>query len=316
MAMSQPSIDYIVSLLSDANKKISKQKSKSKVVPETNEIIAKLQLKIDSLEKSLSESNEFIVKLQLEKSQYYSETSKVSIPETNEDATKLQLEIDSLKKSLSESNEFIIKLQLEIDSPKKSLSESNETITKLQSEKAEILNNVMNVLKKYKPQYIHADNLSKFNDIINHGKIDKLLNFEKFDLKLLFKFNHIPKIIRMDDKIIMHIIDNCINLEESGHDNYKLIHNFIGNHVKFDTIKYLIDKNIDLIHQNKWGNTPLHLACLNSNINIIEYLIEKSNKVDIKNNNGSTPIECLKMNNLIGNNEKKSIEIKFEAKQK
>ena len=274
ITMSQQSIDYIVSLLSKANEKISKQKSKfiSKNTPETNEIITKLQLEIDSLKKSLPES---------------------------------ELKSKSVPKPLPET-----KFQLEIDSLKKSLSESNETITKLQSEKAEILNNVMNVLKKYKPQYIHADNLSKFNKIINDNKIHKLLNFVKFDLKIL----NMPQIRNMDDKIIMHIIDNCINLEEIV-DSYKLIHRFILYKMRFDVVKYLIDKNIDLTHQNKNGNTSLHIACMGSNKNIIEYLIEKMDKINILNNNGSTPDECLEDNTIITDDEKKFLITKLEAKQ-
>ena len=272
--MSQPSIDYIVSLLSEANKKISKQKSKSKVAPETNEIIA-----------------------------------------------KLQLEIDSLKKSLSESNEFIVKLQLEIDSPKKSLLEANETIAKLQSEKAEILDNIMGTFRKYNSRYSHVNNISKFNKIIKNKKFHKLLNFERFDLKLLFK--DIGQILNMDDKIIIHIIDNCINLEEISNDSkYKLIHYFVViKNMKLDIIKYLIDKNIDLLHQNIWGNTPLHLSCFNlqnsgAKKDVIEYLIEKTDKIDIKNNDGLTPVQLLTRNPNITNGERKILVMKFEAKQK
>ena len=256
---------------------------------------------------SLSKANEKISKLK----------SKAS-PETSE----LQLEIDSLKKSLSKANEKISKLKSkatpetsEIDSLKKSLSESNETIARLQLEKDEMhsdMKTITNSLQKYKLKYIHADNLSKFENIIKCGKTHKLLNFVKFDLKILF--DHIFQILKMDDKTIMHIIDNCINLEEIV-DSYKLIHHIVFN-AEFNIIKYLIDKNIDLMHQNKLGNTPLHLACLCAKKDIIEYLIEKTNKVDIKNNNKTTPAQLLESNYTITNDERTSLIMKFEAKQR
>ena len=265
-------------------------------------------MEIDLLKKSLSAANDKISKLK-------PKSIPKLTPETNEDITKLRLEIDSLKKSLSESNETIIKLQLEIDSSKKSLIGANETITKLQSEKAEILDNVKNTLQKYNLRYIHGDNMLRFNNIIKNNEFHKLLNFEKFDLKLLFK--DIIKIRDMKDKIILHIIDNFINLEEINKNdgNYKLIHYFVRNGVKFDIIKYLIDKNIDLSYQNIWGNTPLHYACSYARKNIIEYLIEKIDKVDIKNNDKKTPVQILGGNHLISNDEKKSLIMKFEAKQ-
>ena len=226
------------------------------------------------------------------------------------------MEIDSLKKSLSESNETIIKLQLEIDSPKKSLIEANETIAKLQSERTEILDDVINALRKYKPRYSHVDNMSKLDNIIKKNKPYKLLNFERFDLKLLFK--NIYQILSMGDKIIIHIIDNCINLEEINKNNndYKLIHHFFCNNIKPDIIKYLIDKNIDLLHQNFWGNTPLHLACAKTKKDMIEYLIEKTVKVDIKNIDNQTSVQLLESNFEITNDERKSLVMKFEAKQK
>ena len=279
--MSQQSIDYLVSLLSAAVNEISVLKSK---------------LAIDKLQSEKTEIFDVINALRKYKPCYV-HTDNIS---------KFN---DIIK------NEKFHKL---LNFEKFDLKLLFNDIAKLQSEKTEIFD-IINALRKYESLYAHADNILKINYIIKNKKFHKLLNFNKFDLKLLFKDIGQILILSTDDNIIMHIIDNCINLEEiSENFNSKLIHHFASSNLKLDIIKYLIDKNIDLMHQNIYGNTPLHLVCVNFNgrKDIIEYLIEKTDKVDIENIHKMTPVQFLKNNQSISNDERKSLIMKFEAKQK
>lgn len=113
----------------------------------------------------------------------------------------------------------------------------------------------------------------EINNILNKREYDKLLSYGKFDLRL---FNDVFKNIN-SDKIMIHIIDNSIDLEIVRPCNgWKLIHYLIYTKMKLETLKYIINKNIDLKHESAGHNNPLCLSCqLSKDYEIIEFLIEK-----------------------------------------
>jgi ankyrin repeat protein len=59
-------------------------------------------------------------------------------------------------------------------------------------------------------------------------------------------------------------------------------------------IEFLINQGCDLNAQNYLGNTALHIAFLNNNLNIVNTLICCGAKEFILNNNGLTPWESRK----------------------
>ncbi|MBN8827568.1 MAG: ankyrin repeat domain-containing protein [Sphingobacteriia bacterium] len=67
---------------------------------------------------------------------------------------------------------------------------------------------------------------------------------------------------------------------------------------------FINDKTVDLNATNSFGETPLHLAAINGNLQIVTMLIE-SGRVDtqIKNRWGKIPLECAntKVANVIRN---------------
>ncbi len=50
-------------------------------------------------------------------------------------------------------------------------------------------------------------------------------------------------------------------------------------------------KSVVLDAQDSYGNTPLHLAFLSSNIDIIREMIERKPNMEIKNNDYMTPMD-------------------------
>jgi ankyrin repeat protein len=57
-----------------------------------------------------------------------------------------------------------------------------------------------------------------------------------------------------------------------------------------DTVKYLVSQGADISVKNDYGQTPLQLAVIQSEFKIVEYLVSQSAKLDSKDNDGETPL--------------------------
>lgn len=72
-----------------------------------------------------------------------------------------------------------------------------------------------------------------------------------------------------------------------------------GEHLEysnFEIVKMLVQKGANPNLINKFGNTPLHLAFLRRDLDMIVCLIEHGAELDIKNHEGNTPIDLLDTN--------------------
>jgi len=58
-----------------------------------------------------------------------------------------------------------------------------------------------------------------------------------------------------------------------------------------DLVKYFIDKGANINKKNNDGNTPLHIALKQKNMEIIGILLKNKAKLDIPNNDGDIPFE-------------------------
>lgn len=267
--MSNVSIDYIISLLSASNDKVSKLETElselktNDCIPASDELseLNKLQIENASLKKS-------VAKLQLEKTDLEEEISELK---------KLQIENASLKKS----------------------------IAKLRLEKNELLSIMTTTSKKYKVELLsHQDYIDEVKNIIEKEEFDKLFSYVKFDLALMM--DRIENILKKSgDDLIMHIIDNSVDLEVIDSNGWKLIHYFSNNKkISFEVFKHLVDKNIDLKHKTNYGNTPSHLTLGYLNYKFIKYLLDKNIEFDVKNIYNETPIDRLKFNTNITEEER------------
>ena len=175
---------------------------------------------------------------------------------------KLQAKIQKLKNKLCESDQKIFDLKLSID---KLLMENNQ-------------------LKNILPDKGVDDN-KRIKEIMNNCEYKKLLSYKSFDAKYLFAniFHAINNGI--GNKLMKHIIDNCVDLNiEINVEHFsstRLIHLFCR-HSSLEMIQYLIDKGAELECPNKDGDYPVHLICRYSTFEIIKYIISKG--VNIKSN--------------------------------
>ncbi len=102
------------------------------------------------------------------------------------------------------------------------------------------------------------------NDYINlFKKIDMLNNVSTF-------FEHAV------DKILNTLLHKAV---------------FSGN---FEICKFLISKKHDLNCINMFGQTPLHIAYINNNTDIIQLLLESGASTDIRDNDNYSPIHFKK----------------------
>jgi len=63
-----------------------------------------------------------------------------------------------------------------------------------------------------------------------------------------------------------------------------------------DTVRDLVYvKNVDPNCQDKEGNTPLHMASKNNNLNTVKYLLKNGANVNCQNNDGRTPLHLAAM---------------------
>lgn len=93
----------------------------------------------------------------------------------------------------------------------------------------------------------------------------------------------------------INLLNNTHNIFEQAIDRISnsLLHKavFSGN---FQICKFLINKKHDIDCKNMFGQTPLHIAYLNNNNDIIELLIESGASTDIKDSNNNTPLDFKK----------------------
>lgn len=109
--------------------------------------------------------------------------------------------------------------------------------------------------------------------------------------------NHIDELIKFissarNSEYINEYIDRSDNLEAVTAIGSKLIHLIL----KFSPIpnqKYLIEKKIDLEHEDKYGWRPIHFACQYSSLNIVEKLIDLGVNFHVETHLYLTPINIL-----------------------
>ncbi len=79
-------------------------------------------------------------------------------------------------------------------------------------------------------------------------------------------------------------------------------------------IKYALLHGVDFTVPNKYGNTPLHTAVANEQVDIVRLLADKKDLLNIKNEAGSTPLDAAK--NSSSNVKHKIIESILETASK
>ena len=75
--------------------------------------------------------------------------------------------------------------------------------------------------------------------------------------------------------------------DENGNNNLQVA---VKRHL-IDFVQYFIDKKLDVNYQNNFGDTALHIAMIEENLDIIKLLLNNNADLLIKNNEKKTPFD-------------------------
>ena len=193
------------------------------------------------------------------------------------DADKLIAENFQLKTDLSEKI-------LENDQLKTSLSERVVRHNKLCDDTKNILNIYKSFSQSLQKLPIIDDSVA-IKNIMDKREYEKLLSYNFFDVEFLFININKALFDKIENEIMKHIIDNCLDLNTQvnyvGYISTRLIHSFCKN-ANDELIQYLINKGVELECPDLCGYYPLHLICVHSTYSMIKYIIGKG--VNTKSN--------------------------------
>lgn len=138
----------------------------------------------------------------------------------------------------------------------------------------------------------------------------QLLRFHSFKLdeKIVYIYENCS-----DVKVLMHLIDNMIDLEEE-YDSVRLIHYLCKKNKPLEVIQHCIERGIDMECKGWFDRTPFLNACKFSSFRVIEYLIDQGVKLDLKSECGYGSFRYLSDNDKVSIEEKKILSRKIFSK--
>lgn len=276
--------DGQVSIVSILKTVMDKSKERANKIKESEDVIAKLNQKIITI-------NDELIELKKENSKL------------NQDVLNQNDELARLRRDN-------ISLKDEIDKLKEENSSKLEKINSLTSENANNKDFIQKI-GEFLPKIKKINNMdldqSKFQDVYNLIKEAS----DQRDLATIFYFHNIthtialPKILynvsltsafRGDIQLTKDFIECGANKFDICNHGKSIIHLFAKNG-NVDALKYFMQYGYDINLKDITGNTPLHLAVMNCNIDICEYLCNQpSIDVNIRNNSNETPLDIANRN--------------------
>ena len=288
----QISINVLLSLLSDANKKN-----------------ALLEIDIAKLKSQINEiANVLLPPLELE-----------SNPELESKIADIPIKLESNSVSNLELESKIAALNADLDQTKKDLDIANKKIAsyekncELNKNNFLSLKNAFNKFDLLPPELLpHAQYIEKVDRIVSEKSYEKLLKYGSFKLKGL----QMSCIELCSDIVLKHIIDNCKNLNGSFmYTKIKLFTYIVAcRKNNLEIVKYLIEeKNANLEEEYTNGSTPIYFACQNSSFEVINLILDHNVKLGFKNTNDKTQSDYLKENRTLTDDQKKIIEDRIQS---
>ena len=214
----------------------------------------------------------------------------------NEIQNKLNQLTLSLEKSEKENAKILEKLE-------KSEKENAKILEKSEKDKAKLLSltTIIFQMRSIIPLVNYKNNITMIDNIISQGEYNKLLSYGKFDLEFLRGRLHL---LRRKNKVLIHIVDNFIDLEQENDNKWRIIHYFIWIKVHLSVVKYLVEKKVNLQAKTINGNSPFHMACEDGTYNMVDYLIDKTPPPYEENTFGAKPMAKLEANSNIDRDQK------------
>ena len=149
--------------------------------------------------------------------------------------------------------------------------------------------------------YASLNNNLELLNILKQASIN--FYYEKFNI-LNFYYNKVYKVNKLDNDIILYLLNNNININICDRELWLTAHYVFFNPKIFslEVKKIILEKTNNINIQNTLGNTPLHYLVYNNNIDDYQdILVKKELNIFIKNKGLYTPLSLAEKNkqNLI-----------------
>ena len=163
-----------------------------------------------------------------------------------------------------------------------------------------ILQNQLDDFYKRNPQFkskrfelptSHAENVKSINKLISTNRLEKLLNYNEFSLRL-FGVSKIIKILKSNGPVVIqHVINNTRDLEciINKRIGERLIH-YACQLGSTDAIKLLVDSGVNLEcgDNKKWR--PIHYVCQFASTDAIKLLVDSGVNLECEDDEKWRPI--------------------------
>lgn len=155
----------------------------------------------------------------------------------------------------------------------------------------------------YQPETSYGVLYEKINNFIIEGEFDELIKYKEYDLLRLISTDHIASDLEQpiclfaillqdckDENIIMHILDNSLDLNVFRESDKKTPLHFACSMSTVNIVKRMIKlgANPEAATVNNW--TPIFDAIYFNNLDVVNYLLEIGVDLSIKDNLGFTPV--------------------------
>jgi ankyrin repeat protein len=136
-----------------------------------------------------------------------------------------------------------------------------------------------------------------YNSKCSNNGIFLQIDKKKNQNELITKHYYLIEATKNDD---VNYIKDYFDKDMTVNVNEKLEYGYPGNNIVHEIVmndaltcfEYIITLNLDLSMSNKDGNTPLHLACLKGNYDMVNKFLKLGGSVSCGNNVGDTPLHC------------------------
>ncbi len=154
---------------------------------------------------------------------------------------------------------------------------------------------------------LHKKDFLGFNPLhlaIMRGENATISDFLKKDPTLVFEKDehgnsplHLALMKNADISILDKLFNSIIKSSDKSNlqESFQLISQYLNptEHSVKNVMNSLLKKDVDINAINNDGNTALHLAALNGNLEMMNFLLNHGAKFDIKDRNGKNPLELI-----------------------
>lgn len=146
----------------------------------------------------------------------------------------------------------------------------------IQRKQAKLIIKLQSLPEKKSP-LLFANHINEVIDILISEEYDKIILYNNFDIKLIF--SALPNLMKKENtNILKYIIDNCLDINTENNSRYRICKRLI--HIACresneEIIMYLINKNVKLNVTDYDDSYPLQIIFKYSTFSMVKYFMEK-----------------------------------------